>query len=234
MKREDFIYYLMIPTKPIYSHIIYNLQSSGTPTKGPALMVAPHLFATDPFDIGMSVPERIVPTYITPKHMRKGREFTHVLATIFGIESTSPTFRNKLYEAYDQNSILLAFPEGDVPRKARRLAVNGYIHPYSVHVRMWSPTIFEYSCDYERLRGREITYQPVGLDHGEDVNYFPWCTFPALRTHTVVHFGEPQHSNGRNSLIFANEVMKEATELSGRHYDDNYFKRVMEHKNITV
>lgn len=203
----------------------YRLETKGACTQGPALLVAPHLFATDPIMMGLATKTRLVPAYMKSEHMRKGREPTHILAFIFGVDVRSVDFKEKLYNAWDNNSTVLVFPEGDMPRKIKNRAQNGTLHPREIPVERWAQQIFELTKGYETGRGSAVNCQPVGLDYGEDVTYLGGYTFPKGKL-VRVNFGDILSSVEFTDIELSHMLMRSVAELSNRPYDDRFYKRM--------
>jgi len=203
----------------------YRTETTGECTEGPGLLVAPHLFATDPVILGLATKTRLVAVYMKSEYMRKGREPTHILAIIFGIDAKSPNFKEKLYSAWDNNSTILVFPEGDMPRRVIARAQNGILHPGEIPVERWAQQIFELTKDYEVERKRVVNCQPCGLDYGEDIAYRYGYTFPQGKL-VRVNFGDVVNSAEFDDIELSHMLMKNAAELSNRPYDDGFYKRM--------
>ncbi len=225
----------------------YQLQVNGTPLQnGPGIMVGAHIWATDPIAVGLAVREksstRLVSVYTPSRHMRGGKEFTHIVASIFGEDFNSSYFRDRLFETWYRNLIALNFPEGDMPRKIWTKAKGGIIKPSEIPVTKWDESIFTYAKEYEKWSGEGVRCQPVGIKinclpnwigcNDGEVGYLKGYTIPEVCRLMVVSFGDAIDSREHNATTLGHELMKRAASLSDRPYDDSFYKRTVRESNV--
>ena len=195
-------------TNFLFDKLGYKVNVEGRiPKEGPRVLVLLHQNSLDAISLMHGIDDYLAFTY---KVTEQGKVIAlWMMPYIGGIKASDSYLQiKKLFRHWDEESIVVVFPQG--------VFEDGKVS----HVSSGIAKIVEI---YEQGRGRQVSIIPVGIEYEPPKRLpkrapVPLFKFPFPGTKATLRFANPEHLDGRSPQELTQIVMQEAARLSRLDY----------------